>query len=140
MIDPSKSFPSMKAEKVNPNTAFATVSTQAKAKAAAPAPKQVDPHTAAAQALKPGQDADGKLTSKVTPDGQPKDLASAMYPSMVPAYKVGVPKGYEHLQLTPDPKAQAEFLALCTGFGLSQSQAQALADLHVKLVFGPAGG
>jgi hypothetical protein len=134
MIDPSKSFPSMKAEVVKPNLAYGAVTNLAKPSKAAPAPK-TGVTGAHAQELKAQHDADGKLLNHVAPAGETKDLASALYPSMVPAYRVAPTPGFDHL--TVDPKAQEAFIKLAQSMGLSQAQVQQLADFHVRLTFDP---
>jgi hypothetical protein len=136
MIDPSKSFPSMKAEKVNPNLAFATVSKQAGSNNTPPAPKQVDPHSAAAQTLKGGHNASGQLQEHIAPAGDLHAQATALFPSMAAVHTVTIPEGYDHAGPV-DQAQQLEFLQLARSFGLTQAQSQQLVALHCKSAFGP---
>ena len=134
-INPETIYPSMK--KIDPHTNYAGVTDLTKPKATPPAPK-TGVVGASAQTLKPGHDKDGKLLNPVAPAGAVNEQASAMYPSMVPAYKVGVTPGYEHLKV--DPTAQGEFIKLAQSMGLTQAQAQQLVDFHVRITFDKAGG
>ena len=128
-IDFDNHYKTMK--KIPANSNYAGVTDLAKPKVTPPAPKQVDPHTAAAQTLKPGHDAAGHLNEHIAPN---RDLGS-LYPTMTPAFRVGVTPGYEHLQV--DPKAQEAFIKLARELGLSQADAQKLADFHVRITFDP---
>lgn len=130
-IDFDNHYKTMK--KIPANTNYAGVTDLAKPKVTPPAPKQVDPHTAAAQTLKPGHDAAGHLNEHIAPN---RDLGSALFPTMATVHTVSIPAGYEHAGPV-DQAQQLEFLQLARSFGLTQAQSQQLVALHCKSAFGP---